>query len=142
MMGLWYHTESRGADMKFKGFHHIGLIVNDIGKSLKFYTEGLGGEVTFSFPMGDTGKTICLVDLGGNAVVEILPKGNGEAESNAHWAHVAVATDDVSAAYEKAIKAGAHTQSEPRDLMLGIKPARIAFVTGPDGEVIEFYQVQ
>ena len=85
--------------MKFDGYHHIGLIVKDADKSLKFYTEGLGGEVTFSFPMGDTGKTIYLVDLGGHAVVEIIPRGDGDAESNAHWAHIALATDDTRAAY-------------------------------------------
>jgi catechol 2,3-dioxygenase-like lactoylglutathione lyase family enzyme len=128
--------------MKFNGYHHIGLYAQDLEKSLKFYTDGLGGKVTFSFPMGNSGKTIYLVDLGGNAVVEIIPKGNGEAESNAHWVHIAVATDDARAAYEKALKAGAHMQSEPRDLLLGTMAVCNAFVTGPDSEVIEFFQVK
>lgn len=128
--------------MKFNGYHHIGLYTQDLTKSLAFYTEGLGGKITFSFPMGITGKTIYLVDLGGNAVVEIIPKGNGEAESNAHWVHIAVATDDARAAYERAIKAGARTQSEPQDLVLGTMAVCNAFVTGPDGEVIEFFQVK
>ncbi len=128
--------------MKFNGYHHIGLFAKDLDKSLKFYTEGLGGEVTFSFPMGDTGKTIYLVDLGGNAVVEIIPRGNGEAESNAHWAHVAVVTDDARAAYAQALKAGALKQSEPQDCLLGTMAVCNAFVTGPDGEVIEFFQVK
>ena len=128
--------------MKFNGYHHIGLFAKNPDKSLKFYTEGLGGEVTFSFPMGDTGKTIYLVDLGGNAVVEIIPRGNGEAESNAHWAHVAVVTDDARAAYAQALKAGALKQSEPQDCLLGTMAVCNAFVTGPDGEVIEFFQVK
>jgi catechol 2,3-dioxygenase-like lactoylglutathione lyase family enzyme len=128
--------------MKFNGYHHIGLYAQDLEKSLKFYTEGLGGKITFSFPMGNTGRTIYLVDLGGNAVVEIIPKGNGEAESNAHWAHIAVATDDARAAYEKARKAGALNQSEPQDIVLGTMAVVNAFVTGPDGEVIEFFQVK
>ena len=51
--------------MQFNGFHHIGLIVDDAERSLKFYTEGLGGKVTFSFPMGGSGKEIYLEDLGG-----------------------------------------------------------------------------
>jgi catechol 2,3-dioxygenase-like lactoylglutathione lyase family enzyme len=128
--------------MKFNGYHHIGLYAQDLEKSLKFYTDGLGGKITFSFPMGNTGKTIYLVDLGGNAVVEIIPKGNGVAESNAHWVHIAVATDDAHAAYEKALKAGAHMQSEPQDLLLGTMAVCNAFITGPDGEVIEFFQVK
>ncbi len=128
--------------MKFNGYHHIGLAVKDCEKSLKFYTEGLGGEITFSFPMGNTGKTIYLVDLGGNAVVEIIPRGNGEVETNAHWAHVAVATDDAKEAYTKALQAGALKHSEPQDCLLGTMAVCIAFVTGPDGEIIEFFQVK
>jgi lactoylglutathione lyase len=92
--------------------------------------------------MGNTGKTIYLVDLGGNAVVEIIPKGLGAVESNAHWVHVAVAADDARAAYEKALKAGALMQSEPQDLLLGAMAVCNAFVLGPDGEVIEFFQVK
>lgn len=128
--------------MKFNGYHHIGLIVKDAEKSLKFYTEGLGGEITFSFPMGSTGKTIYLVDLGGNAIVEIIPRGSGEDEANAHWAHIALAADNARAAYELAVEAGAVSQSEPRDVLLGTTAVCNAFVTGPDGEVIEFFQVK
>ena len=127
--------------MKFNGYHHIGLYVKDWEKSLKFYQD-LGGKVTFTFPMGDSGKTIHLVDLGGHAVVELIPRGNGEAEVNAHWAHVAVETDDARAAYKKAIEAGAAKQSEPQDMMLGTMAVCNAFVTGPDGEVLEFFQVK
>ena len=89
--------------MQFNGFHHIGLWVKDIQKSLDFYTQGLGGKVVFSFPMpADKSKTIYLVDLGNNAVIEIIPKGTGEEEANAHWVHVAVRTDDAKTAYEMA----------------------------------------
>jgi catechol 2,3-dioxygenase-like lactoylglutathione lyase family enzyme len=128
--------------MKFDGYHHIGLIVKDAEKSLEFYTKGLGGEITFSFPMGNTGQTIYLVDLGGHAVVEIIPRGEGETEANARWAHIALATDDTRAAYAQALNAGATVQSEPRDGMLGTMGVCNAFVKGPDGEAIEFFQVK
>ncbi len=126
----------------FNGYHHIGLYVHDMDKSLKFYTDGLGGEITFSFPMGNSGKTIYLVDLGGNAVVELIPRGNGEAESNAHWAHIALSTSDARAAFDKAIAAGAICQSAPNDAMLGTMSVANAFVLGPDGEVIELFEVK
>ena len=125
----------------FNGFHHIGLIVNDVDKSLKFYTEGLGGKVTFSFPMGNSGKTIYLVDLGGNAVIEIIPRGQDGAESNARWAHIAVNTDDVRKAHATALEAGGTTRSEPRDTALGTMPVCNSFLLGPDGESIEFFKV-
>lgn len=124
----------------FNGYHHIGLVVQDAEKSLQFYTEGLGGKVTFCFPLGDSGKTITLVDLGGGAVVEIIPRGQNGDEANARWAHIAVATDDARSAFSRAVDAGALVQSAPKDIHLGTLPVCTAFVTGPDGEVIEFFQ--
>jgi lactoylglutathione lyase len=128
--------------MQFNGYHHIGLWVKDTQKSLDFYTQGLGGKVTFSFPMpADNSKTIYLVDLGGNAVVEIIPRGNGEEEVNAHWAHVALRSADAKAAYDMAIKAGAVSREAPKELKLGTMSVCNAFVYGPDREVLEFFQV-
>jgi lactoylglutathione lyase len=128
--------------MRFNGFHHIGLWVKDSQKSLDFYTKGLGGTVVFSFPMGGSDKTIYLVDLGDNAVIEIIPRGNGEEETNAHWAHVALRTGDAQAAYDAAIKAGAVSRTPPSDMLLGTMAVRNAFVLGPDNEVIELFQVK
>ena len=125
----------------FSGYHHIGLTVEDAEKSLKFYQNALGGKLTFSFPMGDSGKTIYLVDLGGNAVVEIIPKGAREVETNARWAHIALSTDDTRGAYKTALAGGALARSEPGDTHLGTMAVCNAFVTGPDGESIEFFQV-
>jgi lactoylglutathione lyase len=128
--------------MRFTGYHHIGLIVKNTERSLQFYTEGLGGTVVHDFPMGDTGKTIYLVDLGGGAVVELVPRGTESPESNARWAHIAVATDDARQAYVRAVDAGALSRDEPKEILLGSMSACNAFVMGPDGEVIEFFQVK
>jgi lactoylglutathione lyase len=128
--------------MHINGFHHIGLWVTDAQRSLEFYTTGLGGAVVHHFPMADKPATINLVDLGNNAVVEIIPRGSGENEAHARWAHVAVRTDDARAAYEQALKAGARSRTAPSDMNLGTMAVTNAFVYGPDGEVIEFFQVR
>lgn len=129
--------------MNFNGYHHIGLFVTDTKRSLRFYVDGLGGKETFSFPMpGASGdNTIYLVDLGGGAVIEIIPRGEEQAEERARWAHICLLTDDVQAAYDLAIKAGAVSRSEPKEAMLGTMKAVNAFVYGPDGEVVEFFKV-
>ena len=124
------------------GFHHIGLIVNDIEKSYEFYTKGLGGKETFSFPMSGSDKRIYLIDLGNNAVVELIPRGHTQEEVCARWAHIAVNCEDTRAAYDVAIKAGAKERIAPQDVMLGTMAVCNAFVFGPDGEQIEFFQVK
>jgi catechol 2,3-dioxygenase-like lactoylglutathione lyase family enzyme len=128
--------------MRIDGYHHIGLRVQDFQRSLDFYTGGLGGKVVHTFPMANSDKNIYLVDLGNNAVLEIIARGNGEEEANAHWAHIAIRTDDARAAYDLALKAGAVSRTAPQDVNLGTMPACIAFVLGPDQEVIEFFQVK
>ena len=129
--------------MRFDGYHHIGLMTANIEKSLTFYTEGLGGEVVFSFPMpANKEKSIYLVDLGGGAVVELIPRGVEDAEVNAKWAHICLSTEDVRAAYEAALAAGAKPRSAPEDGFLGTMERTGAFVFGPDDEVIEFFHVK
>jgi catechol 2,3-dioxygenase-like lactoylglutathione lyase family enzyme len=127
--------------MAVTGYHHIGLWVENLDRSLKFYTEGLGAKEVFSFPMGDSGKRIHMVDVGGGAIVEIIPKGKLNAEANARWAHIAVASTDAKADYERLIEAGATTDSAPEQIVLGgtMKVCN-AFVKGPDGETIEVFQ--
>ena len=128
--------------MRYQGFHHIGLFVKDMEKSLAFYTKGLGGKEVFNFPMGTTGKTIYLVDLGGHAVVELIPNGTDEPEANARWAHIAVQSRDAREDYEHALAAGAVSKSAPNDGSLGTMRMCNAFVFGPDGESIEFFEVK
>lgn len=128
--------------MKANGYHHIGLLVSDMEKSLKFYKDGLGGLVTCQFSMKDRDETIYLIDMGNNAVVELIPTGNGEKEENAHWAHIALNVDNARDAYNLALSAGAKIKSEPADMVLGSLDICNAFVFGPDDEVIEFFQVK
>ena len=50
---------------------------------------------------------------------------------------------DTEAAYSRALAAGGVSRVAPRTAILGQNPlieVRIAFVTGPEGEVIEFLQ--
>lgn len=128
--------------MGIRGYHHIGLWVADTDRSLKFYVDGLGGKIVHQFPMRDSDRIIYLVDLGENAVVEIIPRGTGEPEANARWAHIALAADDVWEAHDRAVAAGAVTQDAPKHTILGTMKASNAFVIGPDGETIEFFRVE
>jgi len=128
--------------MKFSGFHHIGLAVADVEKSHAFYT-GLGGVETFNFPMSGSGKFIYLIDMGGNAVVELIPKldANSQQQTEPRWMHIALNTDDCKGAYELALKLGAKEKIAPQEVMLGTMKVCNAFVYGPDGEDVEFFTV-
>jgi lactoylglutathione lyase len=125
--------------MSINGIHHVGLLVTDTEKSLAFYRDGLGGTVVHSFAIGPD-KTIYLVDLGNNAVVELIPVGEGAADAKIGWVHLALKTDDARASFNAALAAGAAVHAEPAERPLGEMKAVLAYVQGPDKELIEFFE--
>ena len=126
----------------FQGYHHIGLAVPNTARSLSFY-EAIGGREVYRFPIGD--QFAYLVDLGGGAVIEILPFGQGGEEKEARFAHIALNCKDVYAAYDLLLKAGATVKSEIREgALMGEPPMPMTncFLYGPDGEQIELFHVK
>lgn len=135
--------------LKGGGFHHLAFRVQDLDASLKFYIDGLGCRRAYGWGkdaraeggtdsravMLDTGDGNYLELFGGGKPVETVPEGV--------LLHFALRTADCDAALEKARAAGAAVTIEPKTVSIdGDTPTdfRIAFVKGPDGEVIEFFQ--
>lgn len=122
------------------GVHHLALASANFDKSIKFYTEGLGFKAIASWGEGN-GRAV-LLDIGNGSCFEIFANGSSEPQSNEKMVHFAFATSDPDAAYKNAIAAGAVSHIEPKDVNIPATPplpVRIAFVMGPDGEVLEFF---
>lgn len=123
-----------------KGFHHIALIASDIEKTVEFY-KALG--LTEKVRWGDGDGRAIMLDLGDGGCIEIFAGGEKRERVNAHWLHLAIASDNVDLAYETAVKAGAAPHRPPKTVSPdGAVPKiemRVAFVLGPDGELIEFF---
>ena len=124
------------------GVHHLALSAVDYDKSIKFYTEGLGFELVAEWGEG-TGRG-SLLDIGNGSHFEIFANGTANEQKDAKFAHYAFATSNPDLAYSNAMAAGAASQMEPKSLEIPANPplpVRIAFVRGPDGEVLEFFKV-
>ena len=83
-----------------------------------------------------------MVDFGSGHLLEIFARGNGGEQADPRFLHLAIATSDPDAAYEAALKAGAQPVDPPKDVDIQsdpVFPVRIAFVKGPDGEILEFF---
>ncbi len=122
------------------GFHHLALISSDFERSLKFYIEGLG--CTYVRGWGEGKGRIAMVDFGGGNLLEIFARGEDAEQANVRFLHLAIATSDPDAAYEAALKAGAKSVDPPKDVDIQsdpVFPVRIAFVKGPDDEILEFF---
>src|SRR6476646_7622925 len=101
------------------GFHHVALRAMDFDRTLRFYTEGLGFTVRHEFAVEGRIDRAAFLDAGDGRYLEVFgPASIVQADGRRR------------------------RPDEERTVRLGQPPieARIAFVTGPDGEVIEFVQ--
>ena len=128
--------------IKGMGFHHIALRCKDIEKSLAMYKAlGMKEEVRW----GEGEKLIVMLDIGDGGHIEMFANGSDEYSVKGKWNHFAVKVDDVDAAYQIALDAGFQSLIAPKFAPLNSTPEKItlnvAFVTGPDGEELEFFKI-
>ena len=116
---------------------HVCLNVADVDRAVEFYTSQLGFEESWSFVTAD-GATVNRYVVADNGVEIQLSETEGETEfeQGTGWDHLAVAVEDVDAAFDRIDHHG--VVQEPADnLEAG---ARTAFVEDPDGHVVELVQ--
>ena len=123
---------------------HIALRASDIERSVKFY-EALGMEKYLAW--GEGAKRIQMLKFGGAGILELFNEGPDikvQGEYAGKYTHFAYGVEDVEAAYNTALAAGATTKIAPKVVPLDSTPEKvsinIAFVYGPDGEEIEFFK--
>lgn len=136
------------------GFHHVAIRAVDFDESIRFYAEGLGFRVHFPFSVPGRIDRAAFLDAGDGRFVELFGQGStvqaegrrrrpDEERTEGALLHFCLKVADTDASYARAVAAGAESRVEPRTVRLGEEPlaeVRIAFVTGPNGEVIEFMQ--
>ncbi|MBQ8508585.1 MAG: VOC family protein [Clostridia bacterium] len=127
------------------GIAHLALKASDFEKSVKFYTD-LGMTPYLAWGEGD--KRIQMLKFGESGILELFAGGKEKSVETDDFAgryiHFAYSVEDVDAAYEVALAAGAQPKTAPKTVPLESTPEkiaiRIAFVYGPDGEQLEFFK--
>lgn len=111
-------------------FHHVGLEVKDLERSIRFYREAFGMEEECRFV--SDGEKIAFLRLGEFRLELAEPQDWKEPGSSG--VHLAFKVNEVKEAVKRVMKWGATLAEEPRILENGWENA---FVLGPDGEWIE-----
>jgi glyoxylase I family protein len=136
------------------GFHHVAIRAVDFDETIRFYTEGLGFRVHFPFAVPGRIDRAAFLDAGDGRFVEVFGAGSmvqaegrrrqpDEERTEGALLHFCLRVADTDASYARALAAGAVSRVEPGTRRLSEDPlvdVRIAFVVGPNGEVIEFMQ--
>lgn len=136
------------------GLHHVAIRAVDFDATIAFYTAGLGFRVHHRFAVPGRIDRAAFLDAGDGRYVEVFDDGStvqaegrrrrpDEERTEGALLHFCLRVPDVAAAFERALAAGAEARIAPRGVNLGGDPpveVEVAFVTGPNGEVIEFFR--
>lgn len=130
------------------GFHHVAIRARDFDRSVRFYTEVIG--LTPKVVWGQAPQRAIMLGAGDAVYLEVFerPEQPTASEGEAVILHFALRTHDTIGMLERARAAGCPVTMEPRRVdiantaagMPDKVPVHIAFVTGPDGESIEFFE--
>ena len=139
--------------------HHAGIQVADLERSIRFYRDILGFELSFQWnPQAEYIRTVvgypdadihaAVLRLpGANVFLEILEYRNVEKApidtrtANPGTAHIAFLTDDCDGLYAELKAKGVESVSEPVTPSIGPnKGGRAVYMIDPDGIRVEFIQ--
>ncbi len=127
--------------IKGMGFHHIALHASDFDRSLEFY-KALGLKEYVGWGEGD--NRALMLDFGDGGYIELFAGSKTENPVDNRYLHLALKADDVDTAFDTAIKAGATVKDAPCVVKIegATRPLtlHVAFVYGPDGELLEFFK--
>lgn len=128
--------------IKGMGFHHIALRTTDYEKSIAFY-EALGMKRIVEW--GQAEMRISMMDIGDGGRFEIFANRGVDYPAEGRYQHFAFRVENVEKAYEHALSIGAHPYTAPKTVPLDdARPQKmtiqVAFVEGPDGELLEFFK--
>lgn len=130
------------------GFHHVALWTTNFDRSVAFYTGALGLTPRYQFKIGSGRAMILRCGTHGHVEIFERPVDWPAAPAEARLLHFALETDDVDGWYARAIAGGATPRTPPKDVEqpnqlpggLATFRVRLAFFTGPDGEIVELFQ--
>lgn len=141
------------------GFHHVGMTVRSLERSVAFYRDVLGFEEVFAWnPQAPyIGELVGYPEVDLHAAILKLPNNDGRLElleyrnvdgtpidsanGNPGTAHVAFFVDDLDPYFEKLKAAGVQYVSAPVTPTIGPnKGGRAVYMIDPDGFRVELIQ--
>lgn len=112
--------------------HHAQLMTSDIDASIAFWRDGFAGEVIADMPMDGARNVFMRVGDGRIRLCEQVPEHHGPGTIR----HLGIQTDDLTAVVDRLNTIGVAAGE-----VHGSASAAYAIVHGPDGLVLEVFQL-
>lgn len=126
------------------GFHHVCIKTRDWERTMRFYRDVLGCTEKIAWRAAP--QRAVMLDAGGGNYVEVFEDLAYQPAPDGSIVHFALRTSQLDEVAARVRAFGAPITMEPKDVTIattngaGPVPVRIFFCTGPNGEVIEFFQ--
>jgi|ERR1022692_2323805 predicted enzyme related to lactoylglutathione lyase len=93
----------------------VSLFVNDIDRTVEFYTKKLGWEKTMDVPMGDGSRWVTVAPAGSQTAFTLAKDSpNWSPDKVGGFSGVIMEVDDVFQTAEQLKKSGVELEEEPR----------------------------
>ena len=124
---------------KLTGLAHIGVIVSDMTRSIAFYCDTLGLTLDERFTLGN-GTELAFIHVGACVIELICRTDHTVPGPEGPIAHICFDVEDIDALVEGLRAKGVSFKADkPASLSSGLSGIRNIFLTGPDGESLEFF---
>lgn len=117
---------------------HTAVWVDDIERTIEFYTAGLGLELNWEFTSGGV-RNVYLGGEHGELQCKYDPNKSYETGASGGVDHVAIGVESTDEAFEQLCEREDPPVHEPPTTLSAID-RRVAFVEDPDGYVVELVE--
>jgi lactoylglutathione lyase len=125
--------------MAVRKIEHVGIMVEQLDRSLRFYTEVVGMEHTYTLDLPN-GVRLAFLSFPGakETEVELIEGNRSEFPQAGKVHHIAFTVDDVEAEFNRI--QSLNLPLRDREITTLPNGARYFFMLGPDEELVEFFQ--
>jgi lactoylglutathione lyase len=123
-------------------FGHVALRTADVERIVRWYDEAFGAKKVFHAPRDGERQELMFLEFARGQYIEIFTNGKARSEPLADavgYQHFCLVVDDIEETLKHVAAMGVHPQRPPRE---GRSHYRIAFISDPDGNVIELMQIR
>jgi len=129
--------------LKQKGIHHVCLRVPNLYETADFYRNAFDATLVAEWGEDEREDHAFILDLGTGDFLEIF--GCSQPFELGKWQHVAIWTDNMEAAYERALANGAKIHTNPAISHIPTRSGQIVhmkfgFLVAPGGEMVELIE--
>ena len=129
-------------NLTYSGFGHVGMFINDMAESKKFYMDILGFKVVSEYT-SDEGVRMCFLN-NGNCTIELIefPDQDKKNRRDGVIDHLSIRVSDIESAKSYLEAKGVVFETQILfDEKLYDKGERFAMFRGPSGERLQIEQI-